>query len=538
MTLSDYFQLTPIPDNVMSGTYDWHLVLLSYLVAAFASYVALDMAGRLRDQNNSRIATVSWLLGGSFAMGAGIWSMHFIGMLAFKMAMPMTYDPLWTAVSMGVAMLASLIALSLLIGQSMRRSHLVAGGFFLGVAIAAMHYTGMYAMTDSMIIHYKPSLYALSLLVAIIAAEAALWLAIKSNQGVLRVKIRLKIMSALVMGAAICGMHYIGMAAAFFFPKVNAVETVSTLDPGMLGITIAGVAFLILGVAFAFSTFREVANQQLVTTARLAGMAEVSSNVLHSVGNVLNSLNVSVHSVAERVDNAKIADLGSLNDIFQENKNNLSAFFSTDPRASHIADYLQALTDYWQRERATILSETQSILQNVSHIKNIISTQQSLSGNFAMPEQITDIQSSINEAITIAGISLIGKNIQVHKEFEAIKPFSLDKIKLLQILVNLVRNAKDALILSQNEEKVIFIKLYVSDKNTVFLTVGDNGVGIKPQDLAHIFIHGFTTKESGHGFGLHSSAILAQQMGGTLTCKSAGEGTGATFILTLPYRLS
>src|SRR5436190_18867660 len=109
MQLSNYFQLTPIPADVMYGSYDWHLVVLSYLVATFASYVALDMAGRLRDENNTRMATVCWLLGGSFAMGAGIWSMHFIGMLAFQMHMPMTYNPTWTAISMGVAVLASLI---------------------------------------------------------------------------------------------------------------------------------------------------------------------------------------------------------------------------------------------------------------------------------------------------------------------------------------------------------------------------------------------------------------------------------------------
>lgn len=155
MMLSDYFQLGPVQGNVMHGHYDWKLVLLSYLVAAFASYVALDMAGRLRDENNTLTATLCWLFGGGFAMGAGIWSMHFIGMLAFQMAMPMTFNLFWTIISMVVAVVASLIALSLLIPKNAPKEFLIAGGLILGIAIAAMHYTGMYAMTDTMIIRYS-----------------------------------------------------------------------------------------------------------------------------------------------------------------------------------------------------------------------------------------------------------------------------------------------------------------------------------------------------------------------------------------------
>src|SRR5690348_10315573 len=116
--LNDYFQIGPIPSDAMYGSYDLKLVFLSFLVATFASYIALDMAGRLRDENNSRFASLCWLFGGAFAMGAGIWSMHFIGMLAFKMSMPMSYDPFWTLVSMAVAILASFIALSLLMGKT------------------------------------------------------------------------------------------------------------------------------------------------------------------------------------------------------------------------------------------------------------------------------------------------------------------------------------------------------------------------------------------------------------------------------------
>ncbi len=393
----------------------------------------------------------------------------------------------------------------------------------------------MYAMTDSMTIRYLPGLFALSILIAIVAAEAALWLAIKSNQGVLRVKIRLKILSALIMGAAICGMHYTGMAAALFFPKVGMVHTASSLDPSILSISIAGVTFIILGIAFALSTYKEIVDQQMIATARLAGMAEVSSNVLHSVGNVLNSLNVSVNLMGERLQKAHITELNDLSDLLQKNKNNLAQFFSQEKAAANIPDYLKALADYWQKECKELLSEIESTLVNIQHIKNIISTQQSLE-SFSRLEQIVEIQSVINEAITITGLSLIPHTIKIKKEFDPVKPFLLDKVKLLQILVNLFRNAKDSLMVSDNKEKIITIKLHFIDADTLLIQVTDNGIGIDPKIMKRIFTHGFSTKESGHGFGLHSSAILAKQMDGSLESESLGLGQGATFTLKMPYK--
>jgi len=533
--LQAYFQLGPISSNAMYGTYDWRLVLLSYLVATFASYIALDMTGRLRDENNTLAVSFYWLVGGAIAMGAGIWSMHFIGMLAFQLAMPMTYNSFWTAISMLVAIVASLIALSLLMGKKLRRIHLIMGGFILGIAIAAMHYTGMYAMTDSMIIRYIPSIFMASIVIAIVAAEAALWLAIKSNQGLLRHKIRLKVASALIMGAAICGMHYTGMAAAVFFPKPNMEMHAIILNPEMLAISIAGVTFLILGIAFALSTYKEIANQQNITTARLAGMAEVSSNVLHSVGNVLNSLNVSATSIVEQIEHTKISELSSLSHLFKEHENNLIEFIQENPKGKQLPDYVHALADYWKNQRAEILTELRSLLSNIQHIRDIISTQQSLR-TFTILEQVIDARTVIDEAITITGITLIAHLIQIKKDFSPIKPFLIDKVKLLQILVNLIRNAKDSLMSVDREDKVIFIRLEKADKKTIAISIIDNGAGITKENINKIFTHGFSTKESGHGYGLHSSSILAKQMGGVLTCESEGKGQGATFRLMLPYK--
>ena len=216
--LAQLFQTMPIPENQISGTYSIRLVILSYLVATAASYVALDVTNRMKDISISKFESILWLIGGSLAMGAGIWSMHFIGMLAFIMPMPMLYDPTLTGLSIGVAIIASGLAFSLLRSRNIKLPYLIVGGVVMGIAIAAMHYTGMAAMTISMNIYYLPDIFVLSILIAIFASEAALYLAIKSTQPDIKNRFLLKIISALIMGAAICGMHYTGMAAAIFTP--------------------------------------------------------------------------------------------------------------------------------------------------------------------------------------------------------------------------------------------------------------------------------------------------------------------------------
>ena len=233
----DFFQLGPIPANAITGSYyNYNLVALSYCIAVLASYVALDLTERLRAKENPRSMQLQLLLGGAFAMGAGIWSMHFIGMLAFVMPMPMQYDIFWTALSMVVAIIASGFALFILRKEN-SLSYMALGGILIGLGIASMHYIGMYAMEGHVTIHYLPSLFIVSILVAIFAAEAALWLALRISRGHFR-KHHLfnKIVGAAVMGAAICGMHYTGMAAAVFTPA-SSTHT--------LGIPLTGLTFYV-----------------------------------------------------------------------------------------------------------------------------------------------------------------------------------------------------------------------------------------------------------------------------------------------------
>jgi NO-binding membrane sensor protein with MHYT domain len=157
---ADFFQTMPVPVNQMLGTYDMRLVVLSYLVATFVSFIALDITGRLRDVGNSELVSLMWLIGGAVAMGAGIWSMHFIGMLAFTMpGMAMNYDPFWTVISLFVAILGSAFALVLLKPKIINWMHIILGGILFGLSIASMHYIGMHAMEVSMKIHYLQRLH-------------------------------------------------------------------------------------------------------------------------------------------------------------------------------------------------------------------------------------------------------------------------------------------------------------------------------------------------------------------------------------------
>ncbi|KTC87431.1 MULTISPECIES: MHYT domain-containing protein [Legionella] len=254
--LQDWFQLEPIPGNKLEGYYDLSLVILSYIVAVLASYVALTLVSRLREEKNKHAAKY-WLVGGAFTMGAGIWSMHFIGMLAFVLPMPMEYELIWTGASLFMAMLASGFALFILQKKNYSSLHLAFGGFLIGLAISTMHYMGMEAMKNHVIIHYLPSLFFLSIFIGIVAAEVALWLALESDRFAAQKQVYFKMVSALIMGLAICGMHYTGMVASIFTPSPTHLmpDQNQVIQPNYLAFFIAGVSALIISLALIVSSY-------------------------------------------------------------------------------------------------------------------------------------------------------------------------------------------------------------------------------------------------------------------------------------------
>lgn len=532
---ANFFQTVALPSDQLIGSYDPRLVVLSFMVAIFASYIALDLTGRLRDISNTKTSSILWLCGGAIAMGAGIWSMHFIGMLSFTIpGLSLRYNLFWTGLSLLVAILASGFALYLLQVSKVRIEHYIAGGIILGLAIASMHYTGMEAMLITLNIRYLPVLFFLSIVIAIVASEAALWLALKNNKVILRMRNRIKIISAIIMGIAICGMHYTGMAASIFTPLCVPVATEGTdaLDPTLISIGIAGVTFIILSVAFFASSYKEAFNQQQLEQARQLGMAEIAASVLHSVGNVLNSVNVSADIVAEKTISSKLTGLEKLSALLKEHEHDLAAFLTTDPRGTKAPEFINKLAEYWREEQNCISQEMSRLSKNVDLIKEIISTQQEFSKNANDLEQVISLNELLDEVLLITGLNL-KKDIVVEKNYGKINPILTDKVKLLQALVNLIRNAKDAVVESPKKDKKITLKTS-SDKNTIVIEITDNGVGIQPKNINRIFNYGFTTKKSGHGFGLHTSALAINAIGGEIQAHSEGLEFGTTFTIKIP----
>lgn len=846
--MDKFFQMGPLPADQLIGVYNIKLVLLSYIIAIFASYVALDITARLKEEENTR-ANNAWLLGGAFVMGAGIWSMHFIGMLAFsfpQLGREMSFTGFWTILSFITAIIASGFVLISFQITNAKFTSLIIASILLGVAISSMHYTGMEGIRDFVNIHYLPGLFILSLLIAIVASGAALWLVSKNSYVIDSSRyFSLKFGSAFILGSAICAMHYTGMAAAIFTPshsRVGTIQVVLSFDQTKLAIYITGTIVLILGIAlvlshyerarykvkfgkemsiktemlklyeeklrlileacadgivminaryeieicsasfyrflhctskelvgkkitqflkisngqhesknafyelfsqpekdklyevqgirrdghliplelaistiqfssslFTICSLREISDrkktEQLIelrhevmhllaeslslnasihsilkklcermdwvvgifwkldaqrdvlhcadtwsvndekyknliklkkgyafqihiglpgrvlaskkfgfsliieddnnfpwkqvaldnglqsaiafpimnknvligiiecfsdyrldysyavaqwlqnmgeeigiiveredahknlTVARQVGMAEVANSVLHNIGNVLNSVNVSVNLLLESTEMSYLKKLSKAIELLRAKVANLDPCIDEESEIWKIIDYLAKVIVFIERSEKNSRKELKSLYKNIEHIKAIITSQQAFSGASGLVEMI-DLTTIIESALKLYMDPLAQGKIDVIRQYESIKPCMVDCVKLMQILVNLIDNAKDALLSTHTKKKQLTIRLTLLADDIVEIRVIDNGCGIDPEDLPEIFSYGFTTKKDGHGFGLHSSLIAAEEMEASLSVESDGLGMGASFILKIPYKRS
>ncbi|HWU97839.1 MAG TPA: EAL domain-containing protein [Oxalicibacterium sp.] len=256
--------------------YDYLLVLVSFTVAILASYTALDMAGRINSIHHK--GSFAWLGGGAIAMGIGIWSMHFIGMLAFRLPIPLGYDIRITLGSLAMAILASGFALWRVSQASLSPRQLLASALPMGLAIAAMHYTGMQALQMRPGIDYDPILFSVSILIAVAASGAALWIAFKLRKDVPHVRLA-RGGAAVVMGAAIVGMHYTGMAAAGFPVGSICMAASEGVSPGWLAIVIVVVTLAVLAITLLTSVLDSRLESQTAKLAR--SLAEVNEELMH-----------------------------------------------------------------------------------------------------------------------------------------------------------------------------------------------------------------------------------------------------------------
>uniref|UniRef100_UPI0030DB6B19 ATP-binding response regulator n=2 Tax=Pseudomonas TaxID=286 RepID=UPI0030DB6B19 len=273
---------------------------------------------------------------------------------------------------------------------------------------------------------------------------------------------------------------------------------------------------------------------ELHAKSRQAGMAEIATTVLHNVGNVLNSVNVSAELVSSQMRTSKAQGLGKVAQMMNEHIHELSDFLTQDQRGKMLPDYLLKLAQAVAAEQQGIIEELEQLTKGIDHIKTIVAAQQSYAVAVSVVETIP-VSELIDDAWRMSAGSRMKQEVTVVKDIADLPLLSLDRHRVLLILVNLIRNAGQALDGVVDRGPCITCSAsLIADGTVLRITVADNGNGITPEHLTRIFSHGFTTRKDGHGFGLHSCALAAQEMGGSLTVHSDGAGQGATFILEIP----
>jgi PAS domain S-box-containing protein len=277
------------------------------------------------------------------------------------------------------------------------------------------------------------------------------------------------------------------------------------------------------------------ANRELHELSREAGMAEVATNVLHNVGNVLNSVNVAAETVAYKVRQFRVGSLKNVAALLRDNETDLPNFLTIDPRGKELPGYLVKLADSLAAPQTAIIEEMDSLRKNVEHIKGIVAMQQNYARRCSLVEPCSVVD-LVEDAIRINSAALTRHHVELVREFDASVPEVItDRHKVLHILVNLLGNAKHAMA-ETAADKTLVVRVTSNGDHMVKVAVCDNGMGIPSENLPRIFQHGFTTKKDGHGFGLHSGALAAKELGGALTVQSDGPGRGSVFTLALPVQ--
>ncbi len=660
----------------LAATYNLPLVALSVLVAIVVAYTALRLVARVAASDGHSASM--WLVGGAMVMGAGIWSMHFIGMLAFALPIAVRYSVPLTLASLAIAVATSGIALGLASRPEMPLSRLGAGAIVMGVGICGMHYCGMAAINVVPGVEYDAALVAASALIAITASFAALWLAFRLRSGQSWLAAASRVGAAVVMGAAISGMHYTAMAAARFalgsfcrggasldsawfasglgvtalsvlaitlitsiydahlqsrtlahakgLESVNAelrhrkellalatqaagisswefdlpsgrtlwreneIDSLRAVMTDQQGVTLTQVVIhpedrpmieaavrdataagrdrcayrirciapaggivhvqsharivcdargepvRLLGVSWDVTDSvsqaeqRRLLEEQLREASREAGMAEVATGVLHSVGNVLTSLGVCASILQSRLRELRVDALRRTAALLTEQGAGAGAFIERDERGRRIPEYLAQLAEHLVAEREMLVGEAAALSGHVEDVRAIVAAQQAYARPGGSPEAV-ELGALLDHAIALHFSGPTG--VTITRDYAPLPPVVLDRHKLLQVLSNLCANARDAVSAGGGGRPTVAVRL-LRESDGIRVEVRDSGIGMAAPTLARLFEFGFTTKKDGHGFGLHTSAVLAKELGGSLSGSSDGIGRGACFALRLP----
>jgi NO-binding membrane sensor protein with MHYT domain len=478
---------------VVAGTHDPYLVALSILVACFASYTALDLSGHVGAARG--FARREWLVAAAITMGGGIWSMHFVAMLAFIMPTLMSYDIGLTILSLVVAMFVTGGGFYVVSRQSGSPLPLVlSGGIFMGLGIAAMHYTGMAAMRGHVELSYDLRFVALSLVIAIGASTVALWLAFRTTD------LGQRLVAAVVMGVAISGMHYTAMRAAIFtaYDPVHEAQVNASLDQTSLALAVAAITFVILALASVTSLFERKRTEEALRQAqadlarvnRVNTMAELTASLAHEVNQPITAVVINAEACLR---------------------------------------WLAGDTPNLEKARAAAMG----MVKEGARAAEIIGRIRLLFKKGTPQRELLDVNEIIREMIGLLRSEVARSSISVRTELAADLPRVMgDRVQLQQVMMNLISNSIDAMN-DVNGTRELAIKSQRTENEQLMVSVSDTGVGLPPQQAKQIFDAFFTTKVHGTGLGLSISRSIAASHNGRLWATDNAPH-GASFHLILP----
>src|ERR1700736_1148894 len=481
---------------VVTGTYDPYLVALSVLVASFASYTALGLSGHVGTAQG--LARRVWLVAAAITMGGGIWSMHFIGMLAFVMPVPMSYDIRLTTLSLLVAIFVTGGGFYVISRQSASPLRLVLSGIFMGLGIAAMHYTGMAAMRGHAELSYDRLFVALSLIIAIGASMAALWLAFRTTDP------WQKLAAAGIMGLAISGMHYTGMRAAIFAAHgpAHQAQVDASLDQTSLALAIAGITFVIL----AFASIASLSEQKRAEEALRRAQADLAHvNRVTTMGELTSSL---AHEVNQPIAAAVM-------------------------NADACLRWLDGNTPNLEEARASAMR----IVENGRRAAEIISRVRVLFEKGVLKRELVDVNEVIREMIDLMRGEATRYSISVRVELAADLPKVMgDRVQLQQVVMNLIVNSIDAM-KDVHGTRELALKSQRAENEQITVRVSDTGVGLPPQQKDHILCLLYPAESYGTGMGLSISRSIVESHSGRLWAAD-NSPRGASFHLILPTKVA
>jgi len=274
--------------------------------------------------------------------------------------------------------------------------------------------------------------------------------------------------------------------------------------------------------------------RRLMDLSRQAGKAQVASSVLHDVGNVMASISCTTETLRSMLQNSRLQRLRQVGELLAPHADNVAQFLSEDPRGRQVLPYVCQLAARWSEEYVALMAKLDSLVANIAHVNAVVEAQQvHATGTHVI--ELTPVDRFIRDAVILCEPAYQRHEVQLTQTIEESLPaIPVDRVRILQVLVNLLTNAKDSVCAAETDVKSVHITASAVGEQAVRIEIVDNGVGIAAADLPHLFQQGFTTKSDGHGFGLYFSALAVQELGGLISARSDGVGRGATFVVTLP----